>query len=289
MIKFGLLASAGVIAASASAFASDLPRRNVAPVAAPVAAPAFSWTGFYAGVNGGYGWSNQKVDNTPTGEFAALLSEGFQSQGFPLSNVFSLSRKGNFTYGGQAGFNYQTGSLVLGIEADFNSARISAEGHQALSGVFSEGNDLGAYAIDARVKSSVEWFSTLRARVGFTPVDRFLVFATGGLAYGSVKTTASANGISEGLVSEGFSWSGSGNKTSQRFGFAVGGGAEYAITNNVTFKTEYLYVDLGSKTIGVNGSAGFDGAPEPEISGRLATAKSSDRFSVIRAGLNYKF
>jgi outer membrane immunogenic protein len=154
-----------------------------------------------------------------------------------LANVGDLD---GFVGGGQVGYNYQMGQFVLGLEADLQGADLSS------------GDNLGL------VNVKTEYFGTVRARVGVA-FDRFMPYITGGWAYGNVKSSIPAIGFS--------------SDRSHTGGFAVGGGLEYAVTNNIIAGVEYLYVDLGEKSI--------------------VTAVGSDKvgtdFSVVRARLSYKF
>jgi outer membrane immunogenic protein len=140
-----------------------------------------------------------------------------------------------FVGGGQVGYNYQMGQFVLGLEADL------------------QGSDLNN---GARVRVRTDYFGTVRARVGFA-FDRFLPYITGGWAYGNVKTSILPLGLS--------------SDRSHTGGWALGGGLEYAITDNVIAGVEYLYVDLGDKNILGSG------------------VKVGTDFSVVRARLSYKF
>ena len=143
-----------------------------------------------------------------------------------------------FVGGGQVGYNYQMGQFVIGAEADFQGADLTS------------GNNLGL----VRVKT--EYFGTVRARVGVA-FDRFMPYITGGWAYGNVKTSIPALAFSSDRTHTG--------------GYAIGGGLEYAFTNNLIGGVEYLYVDLGEKNIlGAGTKVGTD-------------------FSVVRARLSYKF
>jgi outer membrane immunogenic protein len=143
-----------------------------------------------------------------------------------------------FVGGGQVGYNYQMGQFVLGVEADIQGADLSS------------GNNLGL------VNVKTEYFGTVRARVGVA-FDRFMPYITGGWAYGNVKTSIPGIGFS--------------SDRSHTGGYAVGGGLEYAFTNNIIAGVEYLYVDLGEKNIlGAGTKVGTD-------------------FSVVRARLSYKF
>lgn len=151
---FGLLAgTAALIVAASSAEAADLPsRRSPAPVYAAV--PVFTWTGFYAGVNAGYGWST-----------------GSSRYYDPAFGYVGSRKKGGFVGGGQVGYNYQLGMFVLGAETDLQYAAVGNKG----------GSDGAAYYPG----SSDGYFGTVRARLGVA-FDRALVYGTGGFAYGSV-------------------------------------------------------------------------------------------------------
>ena len=220
---------------------------------APVVADTFSWTGGYIGVNAGYAGGKFKhpvnlqgaTDDTPV-EWLDLASGSI--------NVNSSG----FVGGIQAGYNWQFDRTVVGIETD-----IQASG---LKGEFSGSID-DFVSIEAGTK--IKWFGTTRVRLGYLPTERFMVYATGGVAYGKVETYGSIN-IGEG--GEGFSAS----KT--KVGYTVGAGAEYAINNNWTLKSEYLYTDLGKNKFTLNAT---------EWLRMNVEAKSA--FHTVRVGLNYKF
>lgn len=269
-----LLASGTILAAvvASSAFAADLPSRKYAPVA-PVA-PIFTWTGFYVGVNAGATWNHGTKRVTPpvAGWFNGINTNG----GWRKSDD-----NFNFTGGAQVGYNYQIGNFVVGAEADFNYANVESTLDGAGRAV------AGPIVVDDRftAKSKVEWFSTLRARLGFTPMERLMVYGTGGLAYGSVKASAaetsalSFNGVNLGTDV----WYGS--KNDNRVGWTLGAGAEYALTNNLSLKAEYLYVDLGKQrfsTVYGGPVAAFVGTPAVRV-------ERDTKFSVVRAGVNYRF
>lgn len=237
-----LLAATGL---SSAAFASDLPRYGAQSYAP---APVFTWAGFYAGLNAGYGWNNS--DNARINDFYGPLSYG------------NSKKDGGFTGGFQVGYNFQAGSIVFGIEADLNLANFKKR--EAGSGSYMR--SLESYS----VSSKTDWFGTIRPRLGFAATDRFLVFATGGLAYGKVKTEG-------GYTRGGYVLSGDDSDT--RWGWTLGAGAEYAITDNVTVKGEYAYVDLSDKTYTWSGRTNFN----------VMNVKDSVSFQVLRAGVNYKF
>ncbi|WP_418294817.1 outer membrane protein [Microvirga ossetica] len=134
-----------------AAHAADLPSRFAPP---PVAAavPVFTWTGFYVGVNAGYGWNTNDDDVVING------------------TAFEVDDEGGFVGGAQIGYNYQIGSFVVGLETDIQYADIG--GDTTLPGLDSHDDD-------------DNWFGTVRGRAGYA-FDRALIYATGGLAYGKI-------------------------------------------------------------------------------------------------------
>ena len=232
-MKSILLATALVLT-TGTAFAADAVVYNEP---APAVVDTFSWTGGYIGLNAGYAGGKFKTDF--------------------YEDVFTdLSLRGNasgFVGGVQAGYNWQFDQAIVGIETDFQGSSLKSD--------FSVSDSTNGISLGTKVS----WFGTTRLRLGYTPVDRFMVYATGGVAYGKVKTYADFGG----------------NYSSQsdtKVGYTVGAGAEYAITNNVTLKTEYLYTDLGKLKLDA-----YDGVRDV----RIGEAKS--QFHTVRVGVNYKF
>ncbi|MDQ0393894.1 outer membrane protein [Labrys monachus] len=272
-----------------SATASDLPVQGAEPVAPDV---PFSWTGFYAGVNAGYGWNGASKIKDPTyyddGDVGTYANGWFSSQ--------RRSARGSFTAGVQAGYNQQFGPFVLGIEADFNylgqkSKYLAADNADIYPNPPIEGQDYNYHLREHfSSESKTEWFGTIRPRVGFTPTDRLLVYATAGLAYGEVKSSGNYNWHEYGYwwctpvcgQNGDFDRSGgfSGSTNAVRWGWTAGGGVEYAITDHLAIKAEYLYVDLGKKNHVVVS------ATDPR---EFMTWKDASRAHIVRIGLNYRF
>jgi outer membrane immunogenic protein len=257
------LAAASFLAFATTASAADLPRKSVAPVFA--ATPAFTWTGFYVGVNAGYTWAADK--NAAIG--AGLDPSGILPANFALGRLpssIALEAKG-FLGGVQIGYNWQMpgSAFVLGVETDiqYSGAKKNATFRNVAAGT----------VYDASTK--LEYFGTLRARLGFAVMPQFLIYATGGLAYGQVKDSGSG-----GFPGAGQFVTFSSSKT--RVGYALGGGAEYALTRNVSVKAEYLYYDLG-KTSGQ--TTPFTNYAPPTT---LAVERKNTGH-IARAGVNYRF
>jgi outer membrane immunogenic protein len=264
-LKKLLLASLVGISMGTAAQAADLPRKSVPVLASPV--PMFTWTGFYVGLNAGYGFGDGNTTTIGTSAFQTLIAPGFVPG--------SLKTKPDgFIGGGQIGYNAQFGAFVAGIEADIQFADMKKTANFIGPAV------LGTQ-LNTSTRSELEYFGTLRGRLGFTPFDRFLVYATGGLAYGQVKTTSGVVGVqAPGLV-----WAGS--NSDMKFGWTLGAGIEYALTNNLTVKGEYLYYDLGKSTVSALGNPAVRGVAA--LNGIDYVSRTENRGSIVRAGLNYKF
>jgi outer membrane immunogenic protein len=258
---------AGLLAASA-AVAADMPVK--APPA--VVATVYNWTGLYIGVNAGYGWSHEAINLT--GDPVTVGPTFIIPGGVPTS--IAKNPKG-FIGGAQIGYNYQTGRWLLGFEADFDGAGIrSSQDVTGIVGVprFTHG------------EQKLDWLATVRARAGFTPWDRFLVYATGGLAVGHAKssiilTTTVPNNVAACIAANvGICMSDSQSKT--LVGWTAGGGLEFALGGNWSVKAEYLYYDLGN----INTAAADTrfAPPQPVLFGDQQV-----RGNIVRAGLNYRF
>jgi outer membrane immunogenic protein len=250
------------------AAAADLPYA-AQPAPSPsfgVVSSSYNWSGFYAGVNGGYGWSHE--DGLSVSSDQAFFFND------PAFDGFRHSEGDAFTGGAQVGYNYQLGSFLVGVEADINYANLETETFGALD------QDFMDESLDAR--SKLDWFGTVRARVGFIPVNRFLVYATGGLAYGSVEVSGVDTASYDRLGSPADAWTGTNSDTN--FGWTIGAGAEYALTDNLILRGEALYVDLGGTKV----TGTYTGAAN-EVAGDTFAAISDTKFTVLRAGLNYKF
>ena len=280
MKKYALLASAASLFAASSAVAADLPSRKVAPVAPVV--PAFTWTGFYAGVNAGVNWSSRNV--TPS--IYHLSPDVTADQLAPAVPVPFKNDRTGFIGGIQVGYNYQVNQFVFGIEADAMGAAINKTGASTASFTYDSTEINGPATNIISTKVQQNWLGTLRARAGFS-VDRFLVYATGGLALGSAKLTSTST-VSVPTADWVERYSGSGTVT--KGGYAVGGGIEYAITNNWIVRGEYLYYNLGSvsQTVYPTTATGA-GETFANQTGLRGKTKTTIDGNIIRAAVSYKF
>lgn len=293
-VNFAVVASVLVLG-SAGVQAADLTQASAPD-------EAFNWSGFYVGVHGGYGhgkseysyserheywddnYDNVFVPSDPgyrTDPDAIVLYDGQTGTGGHVYEDLSYVQSGKAKFdldgafgGAQIGYNYQYSSFVIGAVADISIADIES----------GRGNFTTADGGDFSVSSKVDWFGTIRGRAGVA-WDKVLLFGTGGLAYGRVKSSYdySVNGDDY-----------SGSNAETKLGWTAGGGIEYALTSNITLSTEYLYVDLGKSDV-------TDGAQqvgyEDHYTGGNWSGYTADYLSVsgktqlhtVRAGLNYKF
>ncbi|KTS38397.1 porin [Methylobacterium indicum] len=296
-----LLASVALVGLSAAASAADLPRR-VAPPPVFTPVPVFTWTGFYAGFNAGYGFNTADtraptVIGVPAGTTAAN-SVFVTGAGVPTTGVLAFGNRNSndgFVGGGQIGYNYQftPGSgVVVGLEADAQYADFGRDRNRyAFATAAGAGINPGTLVFNPNGISGLDFFGTVRGRLGYA-WDRTLVYATGGFAYGS------GGGRDFGLPNS--------SRDNFQTGWVVGGGVEYALPTDsffnffrssaVTLKVEGLYVNLdqGNRNNGVfaqtaNGTQYSVFSPGVVSVGPANLYRRETEFAVVRAGLNYKF
>jgi outer membrane immunogenic protein len=262
MLRKLTLAAAATAALSTGAMAADIPVD--VPAAVPVAYATYNWTGFYIGANLGYTWLQGDAAYTGTpGFLAGVVGTGFAPGGFGLD--------ANGVIGGaQLGYNIQFNQFVVGVEADF----MFADAQDSLTVISSA----GATSLTTSASTRLNWLGTVRGRVGVA-FDRFLVYGTGGFAYGDVDVSGTISGT--GLFA-GTLWSGSTSST--RTGWTLGAGVEWAFSPNITARLEYLYYDLGDVNVSV--------APQTAAAaatGVFATQRHEIDGHLVRAGVNFRF
>ncbi|MFK8251592.1 outer membrane protein [Ancylobacter terrae] len=241
------------------------------PVKAPpvVVAPAFTWTGFYIGANVGYGWGEvgdsgkwQKYLDwyydydcnceVPTVKAAASDYYGYYVYDYGFNGTGKQEPDGWFG-GAQIGYNYQfSNNVVLGFEADVQFADMKDSATYWADEYFVPygGGEMAAldaagyytgYSEYGLINTKIETFGTVRARLGYA-FDRFLPYVTGGLAWANVKVNEAVTFTYDDVAYGSAAFSAS----DTLWGWTLGGGVEYALTDNWTVKVEYLYADLGS-------------------------------------------
>jgi outer membrane immunogenic protein len=234
---------------------------------------AWSWAGPYLGLNLGYSAGKSKTDAT----FSDATS------GAPLFVTGSSDSLRGVIGGVQAGYNWQAGNWVAGLEADIQKSGQGAAPNYVCPGAVCN----PTVGFDAPVTASfvqghnLDWFGTVRGRFGTTITPDVMAYATGGLAVGAIRTTVNLSGVgfdadgNPGVVTAPVS------VLAIKPGWTVGAGLEGRLFGNVTGKVEYLYMDFG--TVSASFANGLNATPIT-----LATS-SHITDNIVRAGINYKF
>jgi outer membrane immunogenic protein len=241
-------AATGALIFAVQANAADLNRGGFKD--SPVAYAVPMWNGCYAGVNGGYAWretSNQFA-------YEPLI----QDYNPPYSGI---GAEGGFG-GGQIGCSWQgilgTPALVVGIEGDIQGSGISGSG----TDYYGE-----------NYKTSLDWFGTIRGRIGYA-ASNTLVYFTGGFAFGGLKQHGEDNGYEPTAVYE---------TSATVTGYVLGGGIEYKFSPSWSLKGEYQYLNFGKHDASL-----VSGDPSAYPTASADGFKvSEDAFHTVRIGLNY--
>jgi outer membrane immunogenic protein len=249
----GIAALAALVAAPA--FAADMAVK--APPPPP--APAFSWTGFYIGGNMG-GTLGDVPETFAIPLFATSLTE--------------TTHPNSVVGGGQIGYNYQVNQFLVGIEADID-ARNATSSFSCLV-LSPTGCVTTASASQLTMTDQQNWFGTVRGRLGFT-WNRFLVYGTGGVAYGNVQHSLIENQVAITTLTV--------TDSTTRTGWAAGGGIQWALDDHWSVGVEYLHVDLGSDTLNTPNPAVVIGG----VTFNPSSATFIDRSDIVRVRLDYRF
>jgi outer membrane immunogenic protein len=249
-----ILGMALAVAIAGPAMAADLPAAMPAK-ALPAYVPAYNWTGFYFGANVGGTWG--QFDFSPSTIDNVLGT---------VSSPFSTSVTNSSVIGGiQSGYNWELGNMLLGFDQDIQFT--------GLKQGFTVAAPAGSFLAGDMFQAKVDFLSSTRVKAGWV-WDRFMLYAAGGLTTGEMDTTATY--IAR-LGSPALTFT-----DAHKFhtGYNVGGGAEYAVTNNVSFGVEYRYLNLGHETYNLGA---FTGATPQAVSSTV-DLKSSQ----VTARLNIK-
>jgi outer membrane immunogenic protein len=304
-------AAIGIVAVAATIGTPVLAADMV--VKAPLApAPVYSWTGWYVGGNVGYGWGDAQTD-------IAASTTNISAPGIlPVQNsptTFAGShseRLDGFVGGGQFGYNFQfSPRWVLGFEADIqgsgergnNASTDPLAGALCIAIAFGIPNNicdqtapLSGAAVTS-FESNIDWFGTVRGRLGVLVNDGLLLYGTAGIAFGQVSVSGNTNINATLITSKPASFGPGGGTFSQsktNTGLALGGGLEGRLSAwlppNWTWKLEYLYIDLGS----LDTSTPVDAPSSVPLGGYtdlVGTANIHAHFAdnIVRIGLNYQF
>jgi len=248
------------------AFAADLGVR--APVM-PLG-PVPGWTGFYIGGNVGYGWGDQAVNfSGDPDHIGRVIANGL------VASSLASSPRGPIG-GVQAGYNWQTGPFVLGIETDIDASGIAKSESLTVLGTTTRPDWFTS------ADQQLNFLGTVRGRLGYTITPSLLVYGTGGFAYGGANVDTTVTSSTHGSTTTTCpNFCGDLGSSPTLTGWAAGGGLEYMVTPNWSVKAEYLHFDLGTLTQTYGDNAGRP----------LGVVSTSTEFkgNIARIGANYKF
>lgn len=256
-------ATAGLALSTATVLAANMPvKAPVRPVPPSVVGVVTGWSGFYAGVHGGYGFADTDTDTTHAPSQALFNAAPFSQSGHTQGLLA----------GAQAGYNMQSGEYVYGVEVDWSHSWMKGSSLtrplQTFAGAPVPGSSQFSHA-------DLDWFATARLRFGMIAGERALIYATGGLAVAKVDYSVVTD------YAGGPTTRYSGSTSDTRYGWTVGGGVEMGFAANWSVKAEYLYFDLGSDTVTANPAA-----PNPPFQVRT---EHSTQGHIARLGVNYRF
>lgn len=251
-----LLISAALAMLGSPALAADMLVKK-APPRTPL--PVWSWTGFYIGGHIGGAWAKSDwfEDDSMSGA-GGLAPAGFQDASIKSSS---------FIGGGQVGFDYQTGWLVFGAQADADLANL--KGTVSGQNCFPE---VGVFGIFQTCTTNIRSMGTVTGRIGAAS-DRTLVYVLGGFAWEHEKLDNGCNSTCGAPVLV--------RSVTTRDGWTIGGGLEYALAGNWTAFVQYNYMFFGTRDLQLTTALADSTPPETE--------DVRDHIHVIKAGFNYRF
>jgi outer membrane immunogenic protein len=225
---------------------------------------AWTWSGYYLGLNFGYGWGETRTD--------AFFDDTLVGGGtFATSSAFDLK---GIVDGAQTGYNWQFGKWLAGVEGD---VQLTAQrGNPTFVCPNATCNPNGPEVAAFDQNHHLEWFGTLRGRVGATVTPDAVVYVTGGTAVGGFNTAGTAAAFDP----NGMPATSPFGKISIKAGWTAGAGVEGHLAGNWTGKIEYLYLDFGSISASSNNQLNVT---------LLNTFNSRVTDNVLRLGLNYRF
>jgi len=289
-----VLTAAFAALGSASALATDLPSRTYTKAPA-AAAPAYNWSGWYGGLNAGWVGGSGRVSNDAS--IVSTSTAPVNAEAMVLGATNTAGTSSGFIGGGQFGYNYQFSHLfVAGFEADIQGLsgahKRSSSAIPLLDGQSEGEGNIASVVTNSTTTRDLSYLGTLRARIGVLAVPSFLLYATGGLAYGGVKSDTTIAQSVTNTDRPPPSTLTSGSFSGTRVGYVVGGGGEWMLSANWSAKLEYLHYDLGSATYATGGLANNTDQTSLKGDGTAAVATSSKvRFNdnIVRVGVNYHF
>ena len=244
MLRRILLASVGAVALAGTAVAAEPPPAPPPIYVPPV--PIFTWTGVYVGAQIGYAWGTTDIN----------LGDNF-------GDFISFSENNNGVIGGaHVGYNLQLSQWVIGLEGDVDGSSLSKTVSNTLV--------IDNFLVPLSASANLNVQGSIRGRLGYA-WDRLLLYATGGVAFGGFN----------GSIDSPFGYN---SISTTRVGWTVGGGLEYAVTNNWSIRAEYRYTQFGHSTVFANDAFALPIATAVGASGNIKFNENR-----VQVGVSYKF
>jgi opacity protein-like surface antigen len=250
LIGVGIACLCALSLLASDAYSADLPAKTRPPAPAAVA----DWTGFYVGIHGGYGWGKIKPDDFDVAAFS--------------DDAFGNPEPKGWVFGGHAGYNWQYGRLVGGLELDYSATGVKDAQTATWDVVNADDVRVGTLTWD--LASKIDALGSVRGRAGFLLTDNLLAYGTGGVgwAHSKVDFTATACDLRPVCESQALA------ARTNHFGWVAGGGIEYRLAQNLLLRGEYLHYDFGS--------VGYAFQP-------LVTINAKTTVDVARGGVSLRF
>lgn len=287
-LSISVAAAALVVALSPVADAADLQQAPLYKAPPPQPAPVYSWNGWYVGLNAGAAFSDNDVNTIGSTSYVNLA----HSDALANATASALGATANiplsttsFIGGGQIGYNWQImNAWVAGLETDI--AGLIGGNNIGTAQIATPIPGVGTNSSAITVTRDLQFLGTFRGRVGFLATPTFLLYGTGGLAYGGVDLSTDVV-QSRGPRPFGTPVSGGTSSSDTRVGWTAGAGAEWMFLPNWSAKVEYLHYDLGQASDEFNITHyNAQGALIFVNNVRTEATMSGD---IVRAGVNYHF
>ncbi|HXX02917.1 MAG TPA: outer membrane beta-barrel protein [Xanthobacteraceae bacterium] len=251
------------LAGSSAAYAAD-----IAPGPAAFPAAPYNWSGFYVGATAGAAWGQY---DTKTSTVSDTYMDAVEAAAVNTAAAQSLKANG-FAAGLEGGYNWQSGHLLLGLEADLQALHLNGASNTGAVAY----PDAPVFAFTATASGGSDWLFTLRPRIGYVTANNWLLYVTGGLAL--TKLQANFSFVDSLFAEE------SGSVDTLRIGTAAGGGFEVPLSDRLSVKFDYLHVGFGD-TAGTSTANNLTTIFPDQVFFHSSDLKAD----IFRAGLNYRF
>jgi outer membrane immunogenic protein len=267
-----------------------------ASAASPAPAPtAFNWSGWYAGATAGWGWRSTTA-YPPTSYYQSLGGD-FSGGGYGTGG--GGTRNNGFETSVGFGYNYQLANkLVWGVDYEFMRASLANNPQLGTAALKSGNNIYNASNFDTTDGDSNKWYGMLKAKFGYPVYDRVLPYVTGGTVYrmsyktnDPTVTTITTSGGAFDIYGNPLPGTNGTSTTTTRtytgynraraWGWVLGAGVNYAVTDSIFLKAEYLHLDFGHDT--------YLDPVASALTGGIVTHPYKRSAEIVRLGLDYRF